>query len=127
MIQTLGYILELIGAIAGFTMTYIILKKDKSYIGNKFMAATTALIGGYDLCVFIYDIIATYWVIHVFYRMGLISMMFGIMQSMVIQFLWWRISEEGVLLIRLVQYLKEVVVLPALMRVEIHGLLKHVT
>jgi hypothetical protein len=75
--QILAYIFELITTIAGLTGAYFILKRDRKYAGNRWMAAGVGFIAIYTLFIFLYDVFSYYWTIQIFLRIGMICVLFG--------------------------------------------------
>jgi len=75
-LQILGIIFELLTTIAGFVSTYLILKRNPKYIGNRMMATSTTLMGLYTLFILFYDLVAEVWAIQVFLRAAMISILF---------------------------------------------------
>ena len=76
-LQVLGIIFELLTTVAGFVSTYLILKRNSTYIGNRMMASSTAFIGLYTLFILFYDLLAVEWAIQVFLRAGMIAILFA--------------------------------------------------
>jgi len=72
-----GYFSELFTTVVTFFLAYSIIKRDHKYLGNLLIGSGVASIGGYTLCIFIYDIAATPWVIHLFLPIGMSWIMFG--------------------------------------------------
>ncbi len=84
--QLLGMIFEGTGLILGFLAAYLVLKKDKNYIGNKLMAVSTILFGIYMGSILTYDILYPIlpapfnnWSVEIFNRAGLIAILGGSM------------------------------------------------
>ena len=77
LLQLLGIIFELLTSIAGFVSTYLILKRNPKYIGNRMMAASTTLMGLYTLFILFYDLVAEVWAVQVFLRAAMISILFA--------------------------------------------------
>jgi hypothetical protein len=75
-LQILGIIFELLTTVAGFVSTYLILKRNPKYIGNRMMATSTTFIGLYTLFILFYDLVAEVWAVQVFLRAAMISILF---------------------------------------------------
>ena len=75
-LQILGIIFELLTTVAGFASTYLILKRNPKYIGNRMMATSTTFIGLYTLFILFYDLVAEVWAVQVFLRAAMISILF---------------------------------------------------
>ena len=79
--QILGFIFEGIGLIAGLTIAVLVLRKDSKYMGNRLMAISMILFGFYMGFILTYDIFYPIfqqdWLIEVFFRLCLISIIFG--------------------------------------------------
>ena len=61
--------------IIGTLCAIAILKKNSRYLANKTLALGIFLIGVYQICLFIYDVINEYWAINLFLRIGMISLL----------------------------------------------------
>ena len=76
-VNVIGYFSEILTTVVTFFLAFFIIKKDRKYIANVLVGLGVASIGGYTLSIFILDISATEWVIHLFLPLALVIIMLG--------------------------------------------------
>lgn len=76
---SITYIFHILTTLAGLASSIFILKKDAKYLGNRFMASATGLMGIYTFCIFIYDIFANEALTLILLPIGMVCVLIGTM------------------------------------------------
>ncbi len=78
MLEIIVYVAQIVLAVCAFFITFLLLKKNKHYRGNQFLALSLALVGIYALPLFIYKILNSAVILQYAIRISFIALIFAV-------------------------------------------------
>lgn len=78
MLEIIVNVFQMILALGSFLISYLLLKKNKSYLGNQLLALALSLVGFYAIVLFLYKVFDDAVFMQFSIRAGFISLMFAV-------------------------------------------------